>query len=247
VDVRGQAAVTHHGMRSLSDQTTEELGGRWSILARQKREHVQLDALLHELEAAPRDAQQDVLQRINRLVFPHAFAEESVLWPELRRVLPDGEELTLRVEREHQEVNELVTSLEQSQLDDSDRRPILGRLVEVLREDVRDEEDGLLPRLQERVDVRRLRQLGVAWEAVRRTAPTRPHPVVSRRPPGNALAALPLTILDRSRDRLDDVARRWPGIEPAAGAASRAAARAAGSVERLSVLQRGERAETSRH
>src|SRR4051794_19635936 len=98
-------------MTSLAHQTTAELGGRWSILTRQKREHEQLDRLLHELEIAARDRQDAVLQRINRLVFPHAFAEESVLWPELRRLLADGEELTLQVEREHQEVNELVIRL----------------------------------------------------------------------------------------------------------------------------------------
>jgi hypothetical protein len=233
-------------MTSLANQTTAQLGGRWSILARQKSEHVRLDRLLHELETAPREAQDDVLQRINRLVFPHAFAEESVLWPELRRLLPDGEALTLQVEREHQEVNELVVALEDPRLDDVERWPLIARLIDVLREDVRDEEDELLPRLQDVVDVRRLRRLGIAWEVVRRTAPTRPHPVVSRRPPGNALAALPLTVLDRARDRLEDAARRWPQVHGPATSTSRVAARAAGVVETLPPLRRGERAATSR-
>jgi hypothetical protein len=236
-------------MESLANQTTSQLGGRWSILARQKREHVRLDGLLRELESSrhvPREAQDAVMQRINRLVFPHAFAEESVLWPELRRLLQDGEELTLQVEREHQEVNELVVSLEDHDLSDAERWPVIERVIEVLREDVRDEEDELLPRLQERVDVRRLRQLGAAWELVRRIAPTRPHPVVSRRPPGNALAALPLTVLDRGRDRLDEAARRWPAAHGAATSASRVAARAAGAVEQLPPLRRGERPATQR-
>jgi len=38
--------------------------------------------MLRDLESAARADQDQVLQRINRLVFPHAFAEESVLWPE---------------------------------------------------------------------------------------------------------------------------------------------------------------------
>jgi len=59
----------------------------------------------------------------------------------------DGQELTLQVEREHQEVNELVTALESMPLEDPDRPTTLSRLVEVLREDVRAEEDVLLPRL----------------------------------------------------------------------------------------------------
>lgn len=233
-------------MKTLAQQSLTELGGRWSVLARQKADHVELDGLLHDLVHADRADQDAVLRRIDRLVFPHAFAEESVLWPELRRVLPDGEELTLQVEREHQEVNELVTTLERGEVTEGERARLIDRLVDVLREDVRDEEDELLPRLQAAVDVRRLRRLGVAWELVRRAAPTRPHPVVSRRPPGNALAALPLTVLDRARDHLDDAADRWRAVRRPAAGASRALARAAGAVEQVPPLRRGERDETSR-
>lgn len=234
-------------MTSLAQQSTAELGGPFSILVRQKRDHVRLDELLHELDAATVGAAQEaVLQRIARLVFPHAFAEESVLWPTLRRVLPDGHELTLQVEQEHQEVNELWTRLEETDPHGTERREIIGRLAEVLREDVRDEEDELLPRLQEALPPARLRALGVAWEAVRRTAPTRPHPVVSRRPPGNALAALPLTVLDRSRDGLDAVARRSARLHAGSTRASHGLAVVAGRVERVGVLRRGEDSSTAR-
>lgn len=86
-------------MRSLAEQSTDELGGPVSVLTRQKRDHVRLDRLLHQLEAAAPADQDRVLRRITRLVFPHAFAEESVLWPVLRRVLPDREQITLGVSR----------------------------------------------------------------------------------------------------------------------------------------------------
>jgi hypothetical protein len=234
-------------MPSLADQSVEQLGGPWSVLTRQKRDHARLDRLLQELEGTSGDAQEQVLHAIARLVFPHAFAEESVLWPELRRVLPDGEELTLQVEQEHQEVNEIWSRLEGGELDAAERRSALDRLVEVLREDVRDEEDQLLPRLQEAVTPSRLRQLGVAWEVVRRTAPTRPHPVVARRPPGNALAALPLTVIDHGRDLVDAAARRAPGETSARlRSASQAMARAAGRIEHVGVLRRGEHPSTHR-
>ncbi|GAA3501715.1 hypothetical protein GCM10019016_088220 [Streptomyces prasinosporus] len=52
------------------------------------------------------------------------------------------------------------------------------------------------------MDPVRLRALGTAWETVRRTAPTHPHPVVPRRPPGNALLGVPLSVHDRVRDAL---------------------------------------------
>jgi hemerythrin superfamily protein len=236
---------TTPGLQSLADQDEMQLGGALSVLVRQKRDHVELDRLLHELGAAPADEQDDVLRRLYRLVFSHAFAEEAVLWPVIRRILPDGEELTLQVEEEHQEVNELVTRIESTAAGSVDRQPLLDRLVEVLREDVRDEEDELLPRLQRRLTDRQLRALGMAWETVRQVAPTRAHPVVARRPPGNALAALPLTVIDRLRDRVDRRIQHSAAVSPRLVRTSQLLTRAGHVVEHAPLLRRGERRATS--
>ncbi len=232
-------------MRSLADQSIEELGGRRSVLHRQKRDHVKLDRMLARLPTASDDELDELLNRICRLVFSHAFAEEAVLWPLLRRVLDDGEELTIRVEREHQEINELVAALERTAADDPQRPDLIDRTVVMLRQDVRDEEDLLLPRLQEAVDTRTLRRVGMSWEFVRRTAPTRTHPIVSRRPPGQTLSALPLSIIDRLRDGLDHAARRVP--RPARAtliSASEKLGAVARRIEQGALLRRGERHET---
>jgi hemerythrin superfamily protein len=233
--------------RSIADQTVDELGGAGSVLVRQRRDHIQLDRLLEELDGAGGDRQEAILQRVNRLVFPHAFAEEVVLWPVFRRVLPDGDALTLIVEKEHQEVNELVTALERDGRDHPQRAGRVARLVEVLREDVRDEEDVLFPRLQEALDAAELRRLGRQWEVARRVSPTRPHPTVSRRPPGNALSGLPLTLLDRTRDLVDTGVRRAPSqLAPAGRAISGALAGLAGLVERIPASRAGDKPPTSR-
>lgn len=211
------------------------------MLTRQKRDHVELDRLLHAIDAATGTERQELLNRLCRLVFPHAFAEESVLWPVVRRVLPDGAELTLTIEQEHQQINELFTELEKTAPDSADHHELWSRITTLLREDVRDEEDELLPKLQSALSSGQLIALGVAWEAVRRTAPTRPHPVVARRPPGNVAAAAPLTVIDRLRDRIDRIARDRDG-GPAAVATRLSAglANAAGLIEHIPPLTRGE-------
>jgi hemerythrin superfamily protein len=232
-------------VRSLGDQTVEELGGRWSILHRQKQDHVRLDRLLERLPDTSGEERDELLNRICRLVFTHAFAEEAVLWPALRRSLDGGEELTARVEREHQEITGLVARLEQTPPDASERAGLIDQTVALLRQDVRDEEDHLLPRLQEAVDDRTLRRLGVSWEFVRRTAPTRTHPIVSRRPPGQTLSALPLSLADRLRDGLDHTARRVPlPARPVLVSASDRVGAVAEWIEQLPPLRRGERPET---
>ncbi len=234
-------------MTSIAHQSVEELGGPGSVLVRQRKDHVELDRLLDELDGTTGATQERVLRRIDRLVFSHAFAEETVLWPVVRRVLPDGEAITLRVEEEHQEVNELVSTLETTGHDDPRRAELLSRLVEVLREDVRDEEDVMFPRLQERLDGAQLRRLGRQWELVRLISPTRPHPTVSRRPPGNALSALPLSLLDRSRDLVDAGVQLAPGqVAPVGKAVSRGLAMVAGLVERVPLARKGDQPPTSR-
>jgi hemerythrin superfamily protein len=232
-------------MESLSNQTEQQLGGPMSVLVRQKRDHVELDRLLQAIDAASGSERQELLNELCRLVFPHAFAEESVLWPALRRMVPDGEALTLEIEREHQEINELFTDLEQTDPDSDEHERLWQRIVTLLREDVRDEEDELFPRLQAVASPRTLVGLGLAWEAVRRTAPTRPHPVVARRPPGNAVAALPLTVIDRSRDRLDKLARSDSRVAGTSRRASGMLARAAGVIEHVPPMTRGEDPSTS--
>jgi hemerythrin superfamily protein len=234
-------------MKSIAHQTVEELGGPGSVLVRQRRDHVQLDELLNQLDGTAGAAQEELLTRIDRLVFSHAFAEETVLWPVLRRVLPDGDALTLRVEKEHQEVNELVSALERDGAAHPHRPARLARLVEVLREDVRDEEDVLFPRLQEAVSVEELRRLGRRWALMRRLSPTRAHPTVSRRPPGNALSGLPLSVLDRTRDAVDAGVRRAPAqLAPAGRALSKGLARVAGLVELIPLSRAGDKKPTSR-
>jgi hemerythrin superfamily protein len=228
-------------MKSLAQQSVTELGGSISVLNRQKRDHVRLDRLLHQLGKASPHEQDRVLRKIYRLVFPHAFAEEAVLWPVIRRILPDGHALTLRVEQEHQEINELVTRLESIEPGSPEHEQVLVRVVGLLRQDVRDEEDELLPRLQSKLSSAQLRLLGVAWEAVRRIAPTRAHPIVARRPPGNMLSALPLAVVDRCRDLVD--ARLHRGPEAAAAplrALSSGLTAASHGIERLPGMRRGE-------
>jgi hemerythrin superfamily protein len=235
--------------RSLAGHTVEELGGLSSILTRQRADHERLHRLMERaratLEAGGRE-HAVALRAVARLVFTHAFAEEAVLFPAARRVLPDGDSLTLDIEADHQKVDELVTKLDGSSADDPGHADLLRRTFTVLDEDVRTEEDVLLPRLRQVLDPAALRALGRQWELVRRISPTRPHPVVSRRPPGQTLSALPLTVLDRGRDRLQQLDELTAArLAPAFSALDRLLAAAAGAVERLPVMQRGERPETN--
>jgi hypothetical protein len=229
---------------SIAHRSVDELGGRASLFVRQRQDHARLDELLRQVHATHGDDQQAALTETARLVFPHAFAEEAVIWPLVRKLLPNGAALTVQVEQEHQEINELWSDLERTPVDDPRRSTLLDRITALLREDVRDEEDELLPQLSGRLTPAQARLAGHLWALVRRIAPTRPHAVVSRRPPGNALAALPLTVIDRGRDRLDRLDRRSNRGALIARPLSGRLASAAGAIERFRPLTWGEDAAT---
>jgi hemerythrin superfamily protein len=105
------------------------------------------------------------LRAVARLVFTHAFAEEAVLFPAARRVLPEGDPLTLRIESDHQEVDDVVSDLDGSSRSDPDHAGLVERAFAVLDHDVRTEEDELLPRLQQLLSRRRLQVLGLGWSS----------------------------------------------------------------------------------
>ncbi|MFI9771222.1 hemerythrin domain-containing protein [Streptomyces sp. NPDC052415] len=186
---------------TIKDQTMEQLGGPGSVLARQRRDHAEMDRLMDRYQTLPDGEDRErVLQTTVQLVFSHAFAEETVLWPAVRRSVPGGDELTSRVEEEHQQINHLVADIERLSPGSPEREEKVGRVFVLIRQDICDEEDLVLPRLQEALPAAQLRRLGTAWDTVRRSAPTHPHPVIPRRPPGNAVLGVPLSLYDRMRD-----------------------------------------------
>src|SRR4051794_41295260 len=105
---RGTAALGASTAETIADQPVARLGGRTSILARQRADHARLDRLMaraRATEGADPRAHAVALRAVARLVFTHAFAEEAVLFPAARRALPEGDPLTLEIETDHQEVD----------------------------------------------------------------------------------------------------------------------------------------------
>ncbi|MGA9872535.1 MAG: hemerythrin domain-containing protein [Rhodococcus sp. (in: high G+C Gram-positive bacteria)] len=160
--------------RSIADQSVAEFGGPGSVLVRQRRDHIELDSLIHRIEESSGTEQDDLLNDLCRLVFPHAFAEEAVLWPFIRKRLPQGEKLTLEIEKEHQQINGLFSTLDVIPRSDPGRDDLMQEIFDLLRQDVRDEEDELLPMMRSEMSDAELSRVGRMWEVVRRTAPTRP-------------------------------------------------------------------------
>jgi hemerythrin superfamily protein len=224
--------------RSVAEQSEAERGGERSILSRQSSDHSDLQELMLAHDAATDPARRGaLLAEVADRALRHAFAEETVLFPAYRQYLPSsGDVVTAHIESEHQAVNDSLKRLQDIDPQDPAYAELVSSTFEVIRDDARNEEDILLPQLQQVLTEDGLRKLGDAWEVARRTAPTRPHPKISRRPPGNVLAAPFLAVSDRVKDAVDAAggARqvlRSAAIGMLAGAAGVAAMTASEKVE----------------
>ena len=171
---------------------------RFNIVTLQRKDHARMEQLLRSYESHSADRFR-LYAQIVQLVTTHAFAEETVLFPAARRLLPQSDSLTQDIEAKHQQVNELMIEMHALEPGEPGFEERAARLFGLLRADAREEEDVLLTALVAATDERHLQSIGATWAAARLTAPNRPHPRVSRRPPGNMLAGLPLALIDRAR------------------------------------------------
>ncbi|MFD6563298.1 hypothetical protein [Micromonospora profundi] len=103
---------------------------------------------------------------------------------------------------EHADSERTMKDLES--VDPSDPRfdELLAHLTSTIRQHVQEEENDLFPRLRAATAREELVELAGKVTAIKKIAPTRPHPSAPDRPPANKLLAPGAGLVDRVRDAL---------------------------------------------
>jgi hemerythrin-like domain-containing protein len=169
-----------------------------------KQDHRTVDGLFKQFEGASSAAQKgNIVNQVIRELSIHAAIEEEILYPAVRDVLPDGDEMVGDFLEEHHEAKELLKKLDRMDAGDHEFDPTMRTLMQEIRHHVEEEEQDTLPKFKQRLDAESLREIGEELEKAKRKAPTRPHPMAPDKPPGIKLAGPPAALLDRIRDRLE--------------------------------------------
>ncbi len=134
----------------------------------------------------------------------HSVAEEQYLYPTARKVLSDGDKEADHELEEHAEAEEIMKELEGVDATDPRFDQLLGKLMKDIRHHLKEEEDGLFPKLRSACDKEELVKLGKRVETAKKAAPTRPHPSAPDTPPWNKILAPGTGLVDRLRDALSD-------------------------------------------
>jgi hemerythrin superfamily protein len=167
-------------------------------------DHREVEQLFRVYESSGNDPDlaTDTAARIVRELSMHAVVEEMVFYPAFRKMVPDGEEMAEHGLDEHQELKELLASVDGRPGDDPQVRETMGKVKATVTDHVSDEEGEMFPALKKHVHEDKLMQMGEAMAKAKKLAPTHPHPKAPNEPPGNLIVGLPVALLDRVRDAL---------------------------------------------
>jgi hemerythrin superfamily protein len=164
-------------------------------------QHAQIEELFLLVSGGTGQAKADAFNDLVRLLAVHETAEEEVVHP-LSRTLPGDNDALIdeRLAEERQAKETLKVLIEGGVDADGFDEGLLLLRTSVL-EHARHEERYEFPRLRQHVPADRLRQLAAAVRAAEAAAPTRPHPGVESAK-ANAVAGMPLAVVDRIRDAI---------------------------------------------
>lgn len=169
-----------------------------------KQDHRRVEQMFGQFQeaAASPERKQEIVNEIIRELSIHAAIEEEILYPIVREVLPDGDELAQESLQEHHQAKQVLSDLDSMSPGDAQFDQSVGRLIEDIEHHVEEEESEMFPRLQEALDDESLADIGRELEEAKNRAPTRPHPTAPDQPPGIKAAGPAAALLDRLRDKI---------------------------------------------
>lgn len=176
-----------------------------------KADHRTVEGLFKRYEGlGPRafKGRREVVDRMIRELSVHSAIEETVFYPAVRAAAANGkaqvngkaQEIVLESLEEHHVVKWTLSELEGMDSGHERFHPKVMVLMGTVRHHVEEEEKELFPKVAKAMKPERLKELGEAMEAAKKTAPTRPHPRMPDEPPFNILGAPGAAILDKARD-----------------------------------------------
>jgi hemerythrin superfamily protein len=107
-------------------------------------QHREVEALFGRYAGEPDDA---TARRICELLTQHTALEEQALYPELRRLVDNGDDFADQAEAEHALAKTIIARIYDSPPDDL--RPVVQELERTVSAHVRDEEERLFPAMIE--------------------------------------------------------------------------------------------------
>jgi acetyl esterase len=102
----------------------------------------------------------------------HTAAEQQVVYPALRDIVPGGVDLADRGQRDHQAMRAAMVALERSHPGEAEFEAALDTLTAELQAHVPVEENEILPALKAVIGADKMEELGVIYVSVKESLPS---------------------------------------------------------------------------
>ncbi|MDT4907701.1 MAG: hypothetical protein QOI69_942 [Pseudonocardiales bacterium] len=142
-----------------------------------KNDHKEIRRLFSQFERAGDNAEATkgaLVKKIIELLTVHTYIENEVMYPEVRRLLPDLEDDILESYEEHHVADVLVSELMMLNPDDERFDAKTTVLIESVRHHIEEEEEDWFPKVRAGLGRKQLQELGAKMEQKRKKAPKSP-------------------------------------------------------------------------
>ena len=185
-----------------------------ALLTRDHREVEQLFKQFEKLTERAQKSMKKIVTKMIRELAIHSAVEEMLFYPAVRtaglkagtRAGEAASDLVLESLEEHHIVKWTLSELEKMDPEDERYCAKVEVLVESVRHHIEEEEGDLFPKARKLLGEEVLDELGQRMEKAKKLVPTRPHPRSPDTPPGNMVAGLMASMMDRTKDMVRGVA-----------------------------------------
>ena len=143
-----------------------------------KDDHTRVKKLFREFEQTSHNAKQArnrIVTRILEELTVHTYLENELMYPEVRRLVPDLEEDVLESYEEHHVADVLCFELSTMDADDERFVPKTMVLIESVSHHMNEEEHDWFPKVREALGRTQLQDMGARMEQLREKAPRKPY------------------------------------------------------------------------
>jgi hemerythrin superfamily protein len=158
----------------------------------------QLEGLRGATDEASVTRKRELVDEVTIGLAKHSVAEETQVYPRVEKQVDEAE--AERSKHEHAEAEETMKRLERMDADDPGFDGAVAELIAEIREHVAHEESRMFTELRATVPHDELVRMAEKVEAVKKIAPTRPHPLTPNNATVRAVAGPLASLLDHLRD-----------------------------------------------
>ncbi|MGW8883789.1 hemerythrin domain-containing protein [Streptomyces sp. NPDC055749] len=144
------------------------MGHGGNVIAELTADHREVEEIFARIDAQPvgHPERRHLTDRLTSELVRHAVAEETHLYPSVRRYVPDGDALADQEIADHGRIERMLKDLEGRNAEDPDFNDLVAKLKFEVASHVREEEAELFPKLTASCPSEELDMLG---QLVRRT------------------------------------------------------------------------------